>query len=358
MGKSFKQFAMGQSATTASHSNVNELAAELGLSEAAYRRALEIAGLAPSRSDWLRNISHFLIAVGVLLIVAGVTAFFAWNWAGLGYMKKFALIQSGIVATAVLAWRLGIDSIGGRASLFSSAFLVGVLLAVFGQVYQTGADPYGLFLGWAILILPWVIIGRQAALWMLIQVLLNLAFIMYWTQVLDPPNGWWQLTQLLGPLVWLGSTVMNSDLASSLFVMNTIALLVWETVSRRGVSWMQGRWYPRVIAFSAFSTVLLPTLVIIFAAAFDERGGLTFVSPFLYIAATAACLYYYQYRKPDLFILTICLLGAIMVITSLFVRYMFRDIGSALVLAMLLIGQVAGAAYWLRNVSRRWKAKS
>ena len=106
----------------------------LGLSEAAYRRALEVAGLAPSRSDWLRNINRFLIAVGTLLIVAGITAFFAWNWADLSYMKKFVLIQSGIVATAVLAWRLGIDSIGGRASLFSSAFLVGVLLAVLSIV--------------------------------------------------------------------------------------------------------------------------------------------------------------------------------------------------------------------------------
>lgn len=348
---------MEQSGTRASYGHVNELAAELGLSETAYRRALEIAGLSPSRSDWVRGIDHFLIAVGALLIVAGVTAFFAWNWATLGHMLKFALIQSAIVATAIFTWRLGIDSIGGRASLFSSAFLVGVLLAVFGQSYQTGADPYGLFLGWAILILPWVIIGRQAALWMLFQILLNLALIMYWTQVLEPPDGWWQLTQLLGPLVWLASTVMNSDLATSLFILNTIALVLWEALSGRYPGWMRGRWYPRVIALGAFSTVLLPTLTIIFAAAFDERVRLTFVSPFLYVVATAACLYYYQYRKLDLFILTICVLGAIMVVTSLFIRYLIEDFG-LLPLAILLMAQVAGAAYWLRSVSRRWEVHS
>ena len=84
--------------------------------------------------------------IAALVSVAGITAFFAWNWADLGYMVKFALIQSGVAGTALLAWRLGIDSIGGSASLFSSAFLVGVLFAVFGQVYQTGADPYGLFI--------------------------------------------------------------------------------------------------------------------------------------------------------------------------------------------------------------------
>ena len=151
---------MGQSGTAASHGNVNELAAELRLSDAAYQRAIALAGLIPDRSDWLRYIDHFLIAVGALLVVAGITAFFAWNWADLHYLAKFALIQGGIVGSAVLSWRLGIDSVGGRSSLFASAFLVGILLAVFGQVYQTGADPYGLFLGWAILILPWASAGR------------------------------------------------------------------------------------------------------------------------------------------------------------------------------------------------------
>ena len=349
---------MGQSSTAASHANVHELAAELGLDEAACRRAIEIAQLSPSTTEWQGYIDHFLTAVGTLLVVAGVTAFFAWNWADLSQISKFALIESGIVATVVLAWRLGIDSIGGRASLFSGAFLVGVLLAVFGQVYQTGADPYGLFLGWAVLILPWVIIGRQAGLWMLFQVLLNLAFIMYWTQVLHPPEGWWQLSQLLGPLVWLASLMMDSTMGSILFAMNAIALLAWETAAGRGVIWMQGRWYPRVIAFGALSTVLIPTLLMIIGASFGVTSGLSSVSPIIFVVSFAACLYFYQFRKLDLFILTLCVFGVIMVLTALFVRFTFRDIGSLFLLAILLIAQVAGAAYWLRSTAKRWEANS
>ena len=349
---------MGKYRTSASHANVHQLAVELGLSEVAYRRALELAQLAPNKSAWLRYINHFLTAVGTLLIVAGVTAFFAWNWADLSHMAKFALIQGGIVATVALAWRLGIDSVGGRSSLFAGAFLVGVLLAIFGQVYQTGADPYGLFLGWAVMILPLAIIGRQAGLWMLFQTLLNLAFIMYWTQVLHPPGGLWQLTQLLGPLVWLSSLMVDSTLASCVFTLNVAALLIWEYATLRRVTWMQGRWFPRIIAFGALGTVLIPTVIIIFAASFGERAGLSFISPIIYIAATALCLFYYQYRKLDLFILTICLFGAIMVITSLAIRFMFIGMGSALLLAILLIAQTAGAAYWLREVSRRWESDS
>ena len=342
----------------ASDSNVQELAAELNLSENACSRALQLAELAPGRSDWLRFINHFLMTVGALLLVAGVTTFFAWNWADLDYWIKFALIQTGIAGLALLAWRLGIDSMGGRAALFSSAFLVGVLFAVFGQVYQTGADPYGLFVAWSILILPLAIIGRQAALWILFQTLLILALIMYWTQVVDPPNGWWQLAQLLGPLVWLSSTMMDSTLASLVFALNAVALIAWEYAVNQNVAWMQGRTYPRVVGLGALSNVLIPTVMFIIGASFGETMNLGFISPALYAVASVAALYYYQFRRPDLLMLTMLVFGAILVFTTLLGRYMPMDTGSILMLAILLIAQVAGAAYWLRKVTQRWEEKS
>jgi uncharacterized membrane protein len=273
-------------------------------------------------------------------------------------MAKFALIQTGIAGTALLAWRLGIDSMGGKAALFSSAFLIGIVFAVFGQVYQTGADPYGLFVAWSIGVLPLAIIGRQTALWLLLQTLLILALIMYWTQVVDPPNGWWQLTQLLGPLVWLSSTLMDSTLASLVFALNTVALIAWEYAVNRNVSWVQGRTYPRVVGFGALSSVLVPTVVFIVGASFGEVAKLGLISPVLYIAASAAAVYYYRFRRPDLFMLTILVFGAILVITTLIGRYLPMDTGSILMLAILLIAQVAGAAYWLRNVSRQWGERS
>jgi len=347
---------MDRAAITASHANIQELATELRLSEAAYQRALAMAQLSPGPADWVRHINHFLVAIGALLIVAGITAFFAWNWANLGHMLKFALIQFGMIAALLLSWRLGIDSIGGRASLFSAAFLVGILLAVFGQVYQTGADPYGLFVGWAILILPLVIIDRQAGLWILLQTLLVLALIMYWTQVVDPPDGWWELSRLLGPLVWLSSTLMNSTLASLVFGLNVVALLGWEYATNRQVSWVMGRTYPRIMAFGALGSVLIPTVVLIFGASLEMGGHLGVISPLLYAAYSAAGFYYYQYQRPDLLILTMCVFALVLVITTLFVRHLAEGSGGILLLSILLIGQVAGAAYWLRGVSRRWDA--
>lgn len=342
---------MAKPEVPATFSNIQSMATEHGLSKAAHLRALQLADLEPTASDWAGYIDRFLATVGSLLIIAGIATFFAWNWTDLHHLMKLALIQGAIAVAALLSWRLGIDSIAGRAGLFSTAFFVGILFAVFGQVYQTGADPYGLFIAWAILILPIAIIGRQAALWILLQILLNLALIMYWTQVIDPPNGWWQLSQLLGPLVWLSTTVMDSTLASLVFTLNAIALLAWEMAQNRKIAWMRGRTFPRVIGLMAFSVVLIPTIVVIIGVNFGVRGSPGPVSALLFIAASMFAFYYYRFRKPDLLMLTMVVFGAIFVFTTLFARFMVDGIGGILLLAILVIAQVAGAALWLRRIN-------
>ena len=346
---------LGQPEIPATHGSVHELATALGLDAAACRRAFELAGLAPDRDDWLRWIDRFFGAVGALLIVAGIAAFFAWNWADLGRIEKLVLVEAAIPGAVLIAiWR-GLDSVAGRAAFAAAAFLVGVLLAVFGQIYQTGADPYGLFLVWAILILPWAVVGRQAGIWLLFQVLLNLTLILYWIQVLYPPEGWWQLSQLLGPLVWLGSMVTDWRLASLLFGLNAAAVVIWESAGARGTPWLGNRWFPRISGMLALYTVLGPTLIMIFAAGFDHRPQMGIVSPLLLAAALAGSLWYYQQRRLDLFMLTIAMFAGILLIMSFAIRYLFADFGSTLFLALLLIGLVAGAAWWLRTISQRWR---
>lgn len=342
----------------ANYATVTDMAAGIRLNHAAYDRAFEIAGLKPDRTTWRRHVDQFFMAVGAALIVAGVAAFFAWNWADLHRIAKFALIQTGIIGAAGLGWRLGLDSTAGRSSLFAAAFLAGTLLAVFGQVYQTGADPYGLFLSWALFILPLCIIGRQAGLWLLFHILLNLTVIMYYTQVLHPPEGWWQLSQLLGPLVWLGSTMLDSTLGSYLYALNAIGLVAWELGTSRRVIWMQGRTYPRLITFAAFTTVLPSTLIMVFAASLDDIASLNFISPVLLAITTAAGLWYYQYRRQDLLILTLCLLAVICVVTSFAIQHLVEDTGSLLFLAILIVAQVASAAWWLKEVAQRWERET
>jgi uncharacterized membrane protein len=346
---------MQQTGTAATHASLLDMAAALELDEAAYRRAVEVAGITPTRSESLRHLDRFLTASGALLVVAGIAAFVAWNWGGLGHFTKFALVQFALVAAVALACLLRIDTIGGRAALLVAALLIGILLALFGQVYQTGADPYGLFLVWALLILPLALVGRHPALWLLVLVLLNLSLTLFWTQVLYPPPGWWQLTQLFGPVFMLGATMMDWRLASCLFALNGSALILWELAARGGAPWLRSRLMPRATAVLALSTVVGPTLALIFSTALGGRSTHTVVSPVLLALAVTATLTWYRYRKPDLFMLTTALFAVILVVTAFGAR-LVDDIEALLPLALLLIAQVAGAAYWLRHVAMRWEA--
>jgi len=110
--------------------------------------ALRLSDATPSGSDWHRFLDKLLLGLGVLLAVSGVIFFFAYNWDEMSRLAKFALVQGMIVATLVGVWILGLDNISGKLTLLAAGILVGVLLALVGQTYQTGADTYELFAVW------------------------------------------------------------------------------------------------------------------------------------------------------------------------------------------------------------------
>jgi hypothetical protein len=57
-------------------------------------------------------------------------------------------------------------------------------------------------------------------------------------------------------------------------------------------------------------------------------------------------------------ILTLCVLAAIFVVTSFSIRHLMTGTSSLLFLALLIIGQVAGVAWWLKAVAQRWESQS
>ena len=93
-------------------------------------------------------------------------------------MTKFALVEIVLACCLIGAWKVGLDRIGGQVLLLGASMLVGVFLAVFGQVYQTGADAYQLFVAWAALIFAWVLLGRFGALWIMWLALLNIGLML------------------------------------------------------------------------------------------------------------------------------------------------------------------------------------
>ncbi len=120
----------------------------------------------------------FLLACSFLL--AGIIFFFAFNWQSIPNVVKLVSIQALFCLGSVGAMRFGLQTILGKASLACASALVGVFFAVFGQVYQTGADSYTLFLTWAIAIVPFVLVSNFAILWIFLLVLINIAYFSTW----------------------------------------------------------------------------------------------------------------------------------------------------------------------------------
>ena len=144
----------------------------------AVRQALTLAAASPSSRDWLQFLTSALLLLGAGLLLSGIVCFFAFNWADLGRFAKFGVLQAAVAICAGLGW-WKLPNLSGRVALFAAAVLVGPLLGVYGQTYQTGADPWGLFWFWALLILPWVVVAHFTALWILTIALFDTALVLY-----------------------------------------------------------------------------------------------------------------------------------------------------------------------------------
>ncbi len=307
-------------------------------SPATLERALAVAGCLPDKSDWQRFINTMLLLMGAALALAGIIFFFAYNWAAMGRFIKFAVLEAVLVATVVIAWQRGLQTLSGKVALLAAAVLLGPLLAVYGQTYQTGADPYQLFTGWAALIAGWVCISAFAPLWLLLLVLLNTALILFWGQVLEP--GRWS----------------DAGLYEALFLLNGMALAAWELFAARGVRWLTGRWIPQIIACAALLALLIPTMMLIFESGYRaEHAPYLVFAPLLYLVSVAFALWYFRCKSHDLFILAATLLSAIIVATTFIVSILHDGFAMFLPIALLIVAQSVAAAAWLRATAKAWE---
>lgn len=292
------------------------------------REVLRVAGMAPGPTNWRSFLSQLSLWLGTVALAAAVIFFFAFNWDDLPRMAKFGLVEAAIVAALLACWRVDLDSMAGKAVLLALSLLTGALLALTGQIYQTGADTYELFGWWAVLILPWVLVSRFSPLWLVWLALLNLTAHFYFS------IGW--ETQ---PLFW------------AMFALNSIALVAWEAAHRWGLAWLRDSWPPRLIAIgSGFFATGLGIWAIV-----DSHSRLVIPDAFAYLVWLGLFYAWYRRVRPDLFMLAGGLLSLVVTVT-VFLADLLLDSGSEsagfLIIGLAVIGMSAGGAIWLKSVGR------
>lgn len=288
--------------------------------------ALKVAGVTPAASDWRQFLERLLLGNGGAMLLAAIIFFFAANWEAMGRFAKFGLIELLMAAALTVYWRFS-ARVAGEASLTASAVLVGVLLAYYGQTYQTGADNWQLFACWAALILPWALLGRSVSLWLLWLLLVNLTLMLY--DNLHP-----LLRGLHHGMPWL------------VFAFNTVALVAWEKAAGEPFT-VASRGGPRLLALtSGFAMTVLAIEELL------DPGGLRLLMVLsLYTAWMAAFQFAYRRLRPDLFMLAGLCLSFIVASTVGLAKWLFHGdgLGAFLVISLWIIGISSVAVRWLKS---------
>lgn len=303
------------------------------LDASSFAQAQQWLGPVPDVVQWRRFLDHVALWLGVVLLAAGAICFIAANWEELGKFARLYGMQAVLVGAVITAAWLGIARVAGQAALFLATVLLGGLLALVGQTYQTGADTWELFALWAALALPWALAGRNALLWLLWAAVLNVA-VALWLG--------------LHPRSWFG----DWDTGVLLGVLDLALLAAWEVAPSRWPEF-HGRSGPRMLAAAALCGLTVNSLADVFEGARHELGAATGV----WLLAVLALGHVYLRRRVDLAILAMLALSVIMVSTCWIGRVLLdgpgEPIGAWLILALLVIAQAAVAAIALRRLAQQ-----
>jgi len=287
-------------------------------------------------SCWFAWARRMLLLLGSTLVLAGVIFFFAYNWSDIGKFAKFGLIESVIIACVVGACLCGRGRLSGKTLILSASVLVGVLLAVYGQIYQTGADAYELFFGWAALILGWVIVSQFAALWVVWLTLVNIGAWLYWEQVGDAQG------------------IRYESLCLAAAALNAAALALREVGVRKGLQWLAGQWLRGVLIAAPLVTLSFPVFDLIFE--FEGPEAMTVAASLGWLLAAAGGYACYRLALPDMIPLAVIVLNACILLLTLIAKLLFDDSGIKssvvfLLFAIVILVIVSAAAFWLRRTA-------
>ncbi|RDH80793.1 MAG: DUF2157 domain-containing protein [endosymbiont of Galathealinum brachiosum] len=288
----------------------------------------------PNKHSWSLFIGQLLLWLGGLALSLSMMFFIAYNWDDLGKFSKFALVESMIISCLVFYWKFSTNKIASQLSLMFSSISLGVLLALFGQTYQTGADTWQLFAYWALLITPWVFVARFPAIVVLWIFLINISMLLYF--------------HTMGRFFTLFFS-SDENLLWTAFIFNSLIWFFWE-LSCKSINWLNERWAIRLISTAAG----MPVTALLVVSIIDSinHNELAIIS---YLTLIMISYIVYRKKVKDLFMLAGMSLSLIIVLTFFFAKILFdkgSELSGFLIMTILIIGMASSAAIWLRNIYR------
>jgi uncharacterized membrane protein len=313
---------------------VDRLAARGLISLAARDAALEL--IEPPRR-WGVWVARLLTVVGASLVLAGIVYFFAFNWERIPPLTKLAAIAGLLVIAVGTVTVVGFGRLVSDVAASAAVLLVGVFLAVQGQIYQTGADAWQLFVGWAALALPFALLAGSAAAWALWLTVANVALMTWWGQTHPFP----------------GAHRIGAHLSIALF--DAAFLVAREVLAVRGQAWVAPRWTRFILAVPILVTITQLAIIVL-----DRPRSLSDVERIGAVAVPVLFLgFWFAYRRwvPDVVALAAAVMAGLVITDFALFQLVtaggrHTDLGIFFLMGLLTLGLFAAAIAWLRAVAR------
>ncbi len=308
--------------------------------------ALQLAGERPTAAAWLVFSRNLMLLLGLLSLAFGVVFFFAFNWNEMGRMYKFAALQVLLVLSFVGYYFKSQSFWLSQALLLVAVIVLGALLALFGQTYQTGADPWQLFATWALLITPLVLFSRSEVLWVFWALLINTGLGLY--------------LYIQHPL--LGSVFASAGWFWPFLLVNTSLLILVEWISRNpdvtnlhrkfSLLNLKYRWAAQILGLRVMYILTVVGMHAIWKS--SSHQSINFI---VYLAMMVTIFIYYRYKAKDLLLLTAWMLSLIVFSLTFLAYFIFDglDEGGLLLLAICLIGMTTFAVQWIKKTHELFK---
>ena len=283
-----------------------------------------------NQERWSKFVKLFLMSLGIAFTVSGIIFFFAYNWASLHKFVKLGMVQGLLIATIGIAVFSKLEKNIKGIILMGAGMLVGALFAVFGQIYQTGANAYDFFFGWTVFVALWVLASDFAPMWLLFLVLINITVGMYFEQVI--------------------SRYDSSKLLNILFVINLLYLVLLEFLAYFKKIPLVPKWLERTIIL--FSILYLTSNI---TTQIFNHGEALFGGSLLLGLATYPLGIYYGLQKKDTFYIATIGLSIIVIITSFLTKSTKNfDTGIFFIIGFFIIISVTALIYFIINLNKQW----
>lgn len=281
-----------------------------------------------SSADWKQFLKLLFMSLGVVFSIAGIIFFFAYNWASLHKFVKIGLIEGLVIVATLVALLPKVNKLVKNLALTSAAMLVGVLFAVFGQIYQTGANAYDFFLGWTLFITLWVLISNFAPLWLIYLILINTTLILYAEQVAYD----WSFVYI---------TLL-------LFIINTLFLVFFVFLGKKISTITIPNWFTNIIALAAVFITTIGISVGIFSA-----NEVSFWVLLLLTAIVFGLAVLYSLKIKSIFYISIIAFSLIVIISA-FLTNLTDEYFMFLFVTLFIVASVTLVIKNLMDLQKKW----